>query len=132
MRHNQLLSAGLLFSALLLSSASVAQNASNAENCVDKTWGYLKAQGYQYSAVNLCDYALTVSMMTGAKKLIEQTVPPGESFPTGLTFENFEATRKKSGWIATVCKRGETPSLNVSTAANWNQILKANYECRKP
>ena len=63
---------------------------------------YLKSQGYQYTATNLCAYPVAISMMTGTKKLIEQTVPPGESFRTGLSLENFEASRKKRGWIATV------------------------------
>jgi hypothetical protein len=132
MRHDQLLFAGLFTPALLFSSICMAQNSPNAEDCLSKTWGYLKSQGYEYSAINACAYPVAVSMMTGTKKLIEQTVQPGQAFRTGLTLENFEASRKKSGWIATVCKSGEAPTLNVSGANDWSSILKGNYECRKP
>jgi hypothetical protein len=95
------------------------------------TWGYLKSQRYEYSAINTCAYPVAVSMLTGTNKVIEQTVPAGQALHTGLTIENFEASRKKSGWIAAVCRSGEVPSLNVS-AGNWSAILKGNYECRKP
>ena len=48
-----------------------------------------------------------------------------------VTIKNFEADRSTSGWIGTVCRSGEVPSLNVS-ASNWKAILKGDYECRKP
>lgn len=132
MRAEQLLLAGLFTSALLCSSTCVAQTSGNAEECLNKTWGYLKTQGYEYGAINDCAYPVTVSMMTGTKKSIEQTVPAGQNLHTGLTIDTFEANRRKSGWVATICKSGETPSLSVSVAKNWDSILNGNYECRKP
>jgi hypothetical protein len=108
----------------------MAQNSPNAEDCLHMTWGYLKSQSYEYGAINTCTYPVAVSIMTGTKKMIQQTVQPGQGFRTGLTIQNFEADRKQSGWIATVCKSGDVPSLNVSVS-NWDAILKGNYECRK-
>jgi hypothetical protein len=116
---------------LIFSSAGMAQNSSNAEACLAMTWGYLKSQGYEYGAVNTCPYPVDVSIMTGARKMIQRTVQPSQGFRTGLTIANFESDRQKSGWIATVCKGGEVPSLSVSTG-NWDAVLNSNYQCRKP
>jgi hypothetical protein len=129
MRPFKLVFAGFLTSTLICSSAGMAQNSPNAEECLHMTWGYLKSQSYEYSAINTCTYPVVVSIMTGTKKMIQKMVPSGQGFRTGLTIDNFEAERKKSGWIATVCKSGDVPSMNVS-ASNWDAILKGSYECR--
>jgi hypothetical protein len=131
MRHLKLLFAACVTSTFIFSSAGMAQNSPNAEGCLKMTWGYLKSQRYEYSAINTCTFPVAVSMMTGTKKMIQQTVQAGQAMHTGLTIANFEADRKKSGWIAAVCKDGEVPSPDVS-AGNWDAILNGNYECRKP
>jgi hypothetical protein len=131
MRFFKLIFAGCFASTFIFSSAGMAQNSRNAEECLHMTWGYLKSQGYEYSAINTCAYPVVLSMMTGTKKkMIQQTVQPGQGFRTGLTIKNFESDRQKDGWIAAVCKGGEVASPNVS-AGNWDAILKGNYECRK-
>jgi hypothetical protein len=131
MRSLKLLFAGCFVSTIIFSSDGKAQNPPNAEQCLHMTWGYLKSQGYEYSAINTCAYPVDVSFMTGTGKMLQATVQAGQGFRSGLTIKNFEADRSTSGWIGTVCRSGEVPSLNVS-ASNWKAILKGDYECRKP
>jgi hypothetical protein len=129
MQHGKLSMAIVLASALI--SAAMAQSASNAESCLDATWGYLRATGYEYGAVNTCTYPLAVSFKPRNGPMVQKTVEPGQAFRTGLTYAKFEADRKKSGWVATICRAGEVPDRTISDST-WDAILGGKYACRKP
>lgn len=136
MRRFEPLFAVCFTSAFIFSSAGVAQNLPHAEACLQMTWGYLKSQSYEYGAVNTCAYPVAVSFKTGTGKALQATVQAGQGFRSGLTIKNFEADRQKHGWIATVCRAGDVPSISVAGLSvsdrAWSTVLKGEYECRKP
>jgi hypothetical protein len=111
--------------------AAMAQSSTNAESCLDATWGYLRATSYEYGAVNTCAYPLAVSFKPRNGAMVQKTVVPGKAFRTGLTYAKFEADRKKSGWVATICRAGEVPDRTISDST-WDEILNGKYECKKP
>ena len=71
MRCVRLLMAIVLASAFM--PAAMAQS-SNADSCLDKTWGYLRAAGYEYGAINNCAYPLTVWFKRRNGPLIEKKI----------------------------------------------------------
>jgi hypothetical protein len=129
MRFVNLLAAIVLASAFV--PAAMAQSSPNAESCLDATWGYLRATGYEYGAVNTCTYPLAVWFTPRNGPMVQKTVEPGQAFRTGLTYAKFEADRKKSGWVATICRAGEAPDRTIS-ASTWDAILNGKYACKKP
>jgi hypothetical protein len=130
--HSKLLVAGCFASAFIFSSSAMAQKlAPNAEECVGMTWGYLKSQGYEYGAVNTCPYPVAIWFKTHRGKMRQDTVQSGQGFRTGLTIDKFESERRKTGWIAAICRVGEAPNLSLSDDT-WDAILESKYECRKP
>jgi hypothetical protein len=129
MRCVTLLAAGGLASALVASESALASP--NAENCLQKTWGYLKAVGYEYGALNTCAYPVAVWFKTRKGPVVQGMVHSGEHFRTGLTIDKFEAERKATGWVAAVCQAAEVPDKAISDST-WDAILDGKYECRKP
>src|SRR6266545_5480047 len=130
MGHSKPLVASTFVSALILSSAAIAQDsAAHVEACLEATWGYLKAQAYEYGAINTCTYPIAVWFKTHTGRTIQATVEPNHRFRTGLTMEKFE-TERKTGWIAAVCRVGEVPSAAFADD-NWDVILNGKYDCRK-
>ena len=122
--------------AIVLASAVVPPamgqpSSPNAESCLDATWGYLRATGYEYGAVNTCTYPLAVWFTPRNGPMVQKTVEPGQAFRTGLTYAKFESDRKKSGWVATICRAGEVPDQAISDSS-WDAILHGKYACRKP
>jgi hypothetical protein len=111
--------------------AAMAQSSPNAESCLDATWGYLRATSYEYGAVNTCTYPLAVSFKPRIGPMVQKTVEPGQAFRTGLTYAKFESDRKKSGWVATICRAGEVPDRTISDST-WDAVLDGKYACRKP
>jgi hypothetical protein len=126
---------GKLPMAIVLASAFVpaamAQSSPNADSCLDATWGYLRATSYEYGAVNTCAYPLAVSFKPRNGAMVQKTVAPGEAFRTGLSYAKFESDRKKSGWVATICRAGEVPARAISDST-WDEILNGKYDCKKP
>jgi hypothetical protein len=129
MRSLKLLTAIALVSACVPSA--MAQSSSNEEACVDTTWGYLRAINYEYGTVNTCAYPVTIWFKPRNGTLVEKSVGPGKAFSTGLVFEKFESDRKKTGWVAAVCRAGDVPEQDISDSS-WEAILNGQYTCRKP
>ena len=117
--------------AMLFSGAAIkpamAQTLPHAEDCTEGGWGFLRAVGYEFGAINLCNYQVTVWFMLSEGEVIEDTVQPGSAFRTGIKSERFD---QKKGWIAATCQAGYVPTIKVSQA-NWDDILKSRYECAK-
>jgi hypothetical protein len=124
-----------LLTAIALVSACVpaatAQAATNEDACLESTWGYLRAIGYEFGATNTCTYPLLIRFKPRSGPQVEKMVEPGKTFSTGLTIDKFESDRKKSGWVATVCRAGDLPAQEISDGS-WDAILDGKYECRKP
>jgi hypothetical protein len=128
MRYVKLLMAFGLASAFI--PAAMAQSSTNAESCLNTTWGYLRAIGYEYGAINNCAYPLAVWFKRRNGPMLQKTVEPGQTFRTGLAIDKFEAERRKTGWVAAVCRGDEAPDRAVSDSS-WDAILNGKYECRK-
>jgi hypothetical protein len=129
MRFLAPLISGCVASVLAASSTAMAQ--SNAEACVALSWGYLKSQRYEFGAINMCPYAVSISFKTRTGQVVQGDVPPGQGFSTGLTIDSFEAERKSKGWIATVCPAATVPSLRPSDDT-WDAVLRGQYDCKAP
>jgi hypothetical protein len=129
MRYLRLVMAIGLASAF--ASSAMAQSSPNEEACLDTTWGYLRAIGYEYGAINNCTHPLTVWFKPRNGRMVQKTVEPGKTFRTGLTIDKFESDRKKTGWVAAICREGEVPGQAISDSS-WDAILHGKYECRKP
>jgi len=126
-RYVTLLVAGGLVSALVGSGA--AQASPHAEDCLQKSWGYLKALGYEFGALNTCAYPVAVWFRTRKGTTVQGAVRPGEHFRTGLTIDKFETERKATGWVAAVCRVNEAPDKAISDST-WDAILDGKYACR--
>jgi hypothetical protein len=129
MRYVKLLAASGLASALIASGT--AQASPHAEDCMKKTWGYLKAVGYEYGALNTCAYPVAVWFKSRKGEMVQATVRPGEHFRTGLTIDKFEAERRESGWVGAICRAGQVPDMAISDST-WDAILGGKYGCKKP
>jgi hypothetical protein len=129
MRFVTLLAAGGLASALIASGTAHASP--HAEACLEKTWGYLKAVGYEFGAINTCAYPVAVWFKSRKGPLVQGVVHPGEHFRTGLTIDKFETERKETGWVGAVCSVSEVPDKAISDAT-WDAIVDGKYECKKP
>lgn len=129
MQRMKLLAAIVLASAFI--PAAMAQSSPNADSCLDATWGYLRATGYEYGAVNTCAYPLAVWFKPRNGPMVQKTVEPGQAFRTGLSYAKFESDRKKSGWVAAICRAGEVPDRTISDST-WDAVLGGKYECQKP
>jgi hypothetical protein len=129
MRYVTLLTATALASTLITSG--IAQASPNAENCLQKTWGYLKAVGYEYGALNICAYPVAVWFKTRKGPLVQGMVHPGEHFRTGLAIDKFEPERKTTGWVAAVCQADEVLDRPISDST-WDAILDGKYACKRP
>jgi hypothetical protein len=129
MRYVRLLAASGLASALV--APGMAQASPHAEACMQKTWGYLKAVGYEFGALNTCAYPVAVWFKTRKSQTVQATVQPGEFFRTGLTIDKFESERRDTGWVAAICRSSEVPAREISDST-WDAILDGKYECRKP
>src|SRR5579863_4056912 len=122
--------ASLLASPLFLlpCGASAQQTAPDAENCTRPTWGYLRSIDDEYGTVNICSYAVDVWFMAKSGQSKRDTIAGGGTFRTGLKYPAFD---RKKGWIATTCRAGYSPSVDVSSA-NWEAVLNSQYNCKKP
>jgi hypothetical protein len=119
----------LASSPLVLAGAAFAQEpTANAENCTNPTWGYLWHIDDEYGTVNICAYSVDVWFMTPSGQTVRHTVAAGGTFRTGLKMPAFD---RKRGWIATTCQAGYSPHPEVSKA-NWDAIVKEQYNCQKP
>ena len=129
MQYAKLLTAAVLASAVIPSAT--AQASPNEDPCFETTWGYLRAIRYEYGAINTCSYPVAIWFKPRDGRMVQQTVEPGKTFRTGLTIDAFESDRRKTGWVAAICRAGDVPDREIS-ASNWDAILGGKYECKKP